>query len=143
MVRLEKKEEELLKKLNVPQALINELREYDYDQFKADRRYKTKHLLFDDNFFINRPTYDKKHYTSLRDLLDDIENEALFDYLNSSDKEILQIISLKIQGYSIKEISKITGLTTNKIYKKNKKNFIKVAKIRFSKRIYNDGVINY
>ena len=38
-----------------------------------------------------------------------------------SDEKILEIIMLKIQGYSIREISKITGLTTNQIYKRIKK----------------------
>ena len=115
------KEEEILKALSVPQALINQLRDYDYEQFKADRRYKTRHLLFDDNFFMNRPIYDKKQYLSLNDLLNDIENEALYEYLKNSDEKILEIIMLKIQGYSIREISKITGLTTNQIYKRIKK----------------------
>ena len=115
------KEEETLRALNVSQALINQLRDYDYEQFKADRRYKTRHLLFDDNFFINRAIYDKKQYLTLNDLLDDIENEALYEYLKNSDKKILEIIMLKIQGYSIREISKMTGLTTNQIYKRIKK----------------------
>lgn len=115
------KEEETLRALNVSQALINQLRDYDYEQFKADRRYKTRHLLFDDNFFINRAIYDKKQYLSLNNLLDDIENEALYEYLKNSDEKILKIITLKIQGYSIREISKITGLTTNQIYKRIKK----------------------
>ena len=78
------KEEEILKALNVPQALIIQLRDYDYEQFKADRRYKTRHLLFDDNFFINRAIYDKKQYLSLNDLLDDIENETLYEYLKNN-----------------------------------------------------------
>ena len=54
-------------------------------------------------------------------MLDDIENEALYEYLKNSDEKILEIIMLKIQGYSIREISKITGLTTNQIYKRIKK----------------------
>ncbi len=115
------KEEEILRTLNVPQSVINQLRDYDYEQFKTDRRYKTRHLLFDDNFFINRAIYDKKQYLTLNDLLDDIENEALYEYLKNSDKKILEIIMLKIQGYSIREISKMTGLTTNQIYKRIKK----------------------
>ena len=40
------KEEEILRTLNVPQALINQLRDYDYEQFKADRRYKNKTFTF-------------------------------------------------------------------------------------------------
>lgn len=113
-----KKEEELLKEMNASQQLIEELRQYDYEQFKSERRYKTKHLIFDDNFFINRPIYDKKQYSSFCDLLDDIENEALYEHLKNTEEEIIQIIMLKIQGYSIKEISILTGLTTHQIYKK-------------------------
>ena len=70
---------------------------------------------------MNRPIYDKKQYSSFEDLLDDIENEALYEYLKNTEEEILQIIILKIQGYTIKEISQITGLTTHQIYKKIKK----------------------
>lgn len=70
---------------------------------------------------MNRPIYDKKQYSSFKDLLDDIENEALYEHLKNSEEEILQIIMMKIQGYSIKEISQITGLTTHQIYKKIKK----------------------
>lgn len=54
------KEEELLKEYNFPKQKIEELRNFDYEQFKTERRYKSKHQLFDDNFFVNRPTYDKK-----------------------------------------------------------------------------------
>ena len=105
-------EEKILKELGVSQSQIDELRRYDYDQFKAERRYKTKHLLFDENFFINR---------AINDILDNIESEALYEYLINTDKTILDIILLKIQGYSVKEISQITGLTTHQIYKKIKK----------------------
>lgn len=115
------KEENILKELGVSQSQIDELRRYDYDQFKAERRYRTKHLLFDENYFVNRPIKDIKTFSSLDDILDNIESEALYDYLINTDKIILEIILLKIQGYSVKEISQITGLTTHQIYKKIKK----------------------
>lgn len=63
----------------------------------------------------------KKQYSTFTDLLNDIENEALYDYLKNTEEEILQILLLKIKGYSVKEISRITGLTTHQIYKKIKK----------------------
>ena len=51
----------------------------------------------------------------------DVYKRQLYEYLKNSDEKILEIIMLKIQGYSIREISKITGLTTNQIYKRIKK----------------------
>lgn len=115
------KEEKILREYGVPQSKIDELREYDYDQFKAERRYRTHNMFFDDNYFINRPAKDKKTFTSLDDILNSIENEALYEHLKNTDLISLEIIKLKIFGYTVKEISQITGLTTHQIYKKIKK----------------------
>lgn len=115
------KEEKILKEYGVPQSKIDELREYDYDQFKAERRYRTHNMFFDDNYFINRPAKDKKTFSSLDDILDSIENEALYEHLKNTDRIGLEIIRLKMLGYTVKEISQITGLTTHQIYKKIKK----------------------
>lgn len=120
-IHWKQREEKKLIELGVDQSIIDELRKYDYEQFKAERRYKTKNLLFDDSFFVNHAVFNNTNYYSLISILDDIENETLFNYLKHTDKSILQIIMLRIQGFSIKEISKITGLTTHQIYKKIKK----------------------
>lgn len=115
------KEEKILREHGVPQSKIDELREYDYDQFKAERRYRTHHLFFDENYFINRSAKDKKIFSSLDDILNSIENEALYEHLKNTDRIGLEIIRLKMLGYTVKEISQITGLTTHQIYKKIKK----------------------
>ena len=44
-------------------------------------------------------------------LLDSIEDSQLFHALQSADKSTLQIILLKLEGYSSKEISQVTGLS--------------------------------
>ena len=44
-------------------------------------------------------------------LLDSIEDAQLFHALQSTDKSTLQIILLKLEGYSSKEISQVTGLS--------------------------------
>ena len=51
----------------------------------------------------------------VEDILDTIENEALFEYLKETDPIVLEVILLKINGYSIKEISKILELSTGYI----------------------------
>ena len=53
---------------------------------------------------------------SVSDLLDEIENENLYRALLTVDKRTLQIVLLKMQGYSTKEIAPIVHLTTGAIY---------------------------
>lgn len=50
------------------------------------------------------------------DLLNKIENESLYRALLTVDKRTLQIVLLKMQGYSAKEIALIVHLTTGAIY---------------------------
>ena len=47
--------------------------------------------------------------------------KLLFEYLKETDPIVLEVILLKINGYSIKEISKILELSTGYIYKKIRK----------------------
>ena len=53
---------------------------------------------------------------TVADLLDEIENETLYRALLTVDRRTLQIILLKMQGYSTKEIAPFVGLTTGAIY---------------------------
>ena len=53
---------------------------------------------------------------SVSDLLDEIENETLYLALITVDRRTLQIVLLKMQGYSTKEIAPLVGLTTGAIY---------------------------
>jgi RNA polymerase sigma-70 factor (ECF subfamily) len=53
---------------------------------------------------------------TVADLLDEIEDETLYRALITVDRRTLQIILLKMQGYSTKEIVPLVGLTTGAIY---------------------------
>ena len=48
-------------------------------------------------------------------LLDSIEDTDLFSFLHNTDKLTLEIIFMKMNGYSSKEISEQTGLSVNAI----------------------------
>ena len=50
------------------------------------------------------------------DLLNEIENENLYQALLTVDRRTLQIVLLKMKGYSTKEIAPIVGLTTGAVY---------------------------
>lgn len=53
---------------------------------------------------------------TVADLLDEIENENLYRALLTVDKRTLQIVLLKMQGYSTKEIAPIVDLSVGVIY---------------------------
>ena len=53
---------------------------------------------------------------TVADLLDEIEDETLYRALLTVDRRTLQIILLKMQGYSTKEIAPLVGLTTGATY---------------------------
>ena len=125
------KEDDLLKQLNVPDKLINELREFDKSQFNSNRCFYRHQNVTKDEFFSMIPQYQKKEIETVEDILDFIENEALYEYLKEEEPLLLTIILLKTQGYSVKEISKMIHLPISTIYHKTtniKKNFMNLRK---------------
>ena len=113
-----KQEEELLKALNVDDNIIKQLYDYDWEMFKTERRIRGRQDTTINTVLNDIPYYDKKEINTIDDLLSEIENEALFNYLSTIDKETLTIILLKIFGYSTHEISEILSLSHSSIYKK-------------------------
>ena len=114
-------EEKLLKKNNVNHSIINMLRNYDWNDFKRERSFKTHQNVTKDVFFDLKATYDEKEINSINDLMDEIENENLYKILSKEDNITLKILVYKIQGYSTKEIANILCITIDNIYYRIKK----------------------
>lgn len=124
--RWKEQEERILKQMNMPKNKINELREFDWAQFNDERRFTRKQNITNDQYFALIPVNDKKEFKNINDILDSIEDEALYEYLKDEEPVLLTIILLKIQGFSIKEISKLINMPISTIYRKIekiKKNF--------------------
>lgn len=118
--RWKEQEEQVLRQEKVSEPVIQELRDFDWQQFNAERRFKRNHNITNDYFFLFYPTYDKKEIKSIEDILDTIENEAFYEYLSETDPIMLDVILLKMEGYSIKEISEKTNLPISTLYHKIK-----------------------
>lgn len=124
--RWKDQEERILKQIKMPKNKINELREFDWAQFNDERRFTRKQNITNDQYFALIPVNDKKEFKNINDILDSIEDEALYEYLKDEEPVLLTIILLKIQGFSIKEISKLINMPISTIYRKIekiKKNF--------------------
>lgn len=119
--RWKEQEEKILKQMNMPKNKINELREFDWAQFNDERRFTRKQNITNDQYFALIPVNDKKEFKNINDILDSIEDEALYEYLKDEEPVLLTVILLKIQGFSIKEISKVINIPISTNYRKIEK----------------------
>ena len=115
--RWKDQEERILKQMKMPKNKINELREFNWAQFNDERRFTRKQNITNDQYFALIPVNDKKEFKNINDILDSIEDEALYEYLKDEEPVLLTIILLKIQGFSIKEISKLINMPISTIYR--------------------------
>ena len=113
-----KKEEEELRKLGMDEESIKKLYKGDWEEFKSDRRYKERREDYKISAEAEQWNQEQRTITNMQQMLDCVEDELLLKALLSVDKLTLQIILLKMWGYSIREISKYTGLSENSIYLK-------------------------
>ena len=109
-------EEKILREHDVDEAVIEQIRMEDRADFNSNRRFY--HWTSDFGEYLEGMA-DREQDTELKtvaDLLDEIEDETLYRELLTVDRRTLQIILLKMQGYSTKEIAPLVGLTTGAIY---------------------------
>lgn len=108
--------ETVLRKCGIDESTMEEIRTYDRAEFNSNRRFYRRTSDFGEyleGMAEVEPFVDVK---TVADLLDEIENENQHRVLLTVDKRTLQIVLLKMQGYSIKEIAFIVRLTTGAIY---------------------------
>lgn len=109
-------EEKVLRECGVDEVVIEQIRIDDRVDFNSNRRFyrwtNDMAQYFDDMAGKEQLTDVK----SVADLLDEIENESLYHVLVTVDKRTLQIVLLKMHGYSTKKIAPIVHLTTGAIY---------------------------
>ena len=109
-------EEKKLRELGVDEDTIEQLRIADRAEFNSDRRYYTHQQEAGTYLETLAENEQRIEVWSVRDLLDEIENENLYQALLTVDKRTLRIVLLKMQGYSTKEIAALVCLTTGAIY---------------------------
>ena len=100
----------------VEESTIDLLYTYDRAEFNSDRRFYR--YLNDVAEYLEETIAQEQtiEVSTVADMLDEIENENLYQALLTVDKRTLQIVLLKMQGYSTKEIAPLVGLTPGAIY---------------------------
>ena len=109
-------EEMTLRKYGVDENTIEQIRAYDREIFNSDRRFYQR--LQETGAYLDTVVESEQHIEvkTVDDLLNEIENENLYKALLTVDRGTLQIVLLKMKGYSTKEIAPIVGLTTGAVY---------------------------
>ncbi|WP_024853750.1 sigma-70 family RNA polymerase sigma factor [Mediterraneibacter gnavus] len=136
-------EEKILREFGVSEETIQRIRELDWQDFNADRRFWEHFSSNQEELYTQTKEEESSVVLSIQQLLDSIENEQLLHILLETDKRTLQIVLLKMWGFSVHEIAGQMGLPEKTIYtridrlkKKIKKSFEKVKKNGVSHRLY-------
>ena len=109
-------EEKILREHGVDETTTPQIRTDDRADFNSNRRFY--HWTSDFGEYLEGMADRERNVEvkTVADLLDEIEDETLYRALLTVDRRTLQIILLKMQGYSTKEIAPLVGLTTGAIY---------------------------
>lgn len=111
-------EEEQLRNLGVSEDTIEQLHTHDWAVFNSDRRYYRR--LQDAGTYLEEVVEDttQPEVKTVEDFLDNIENQQLYQVLIKVDRLTLQIVVMKMQGYSTHEIASRLDITEKSIYRR-------------------------
>lgn len=123
-------EEKKLRELGVDEDAIQRLHTYDWEEFKRERRYQEwikKGMPGADPVFSNSSAeFPVKNVESL---LDGIENPALYGVLRATDKQTLEILLMKIEGYNSHAIAHKIGISAKAVD-------LRIVRLRKKLKIY-------
>ena len=109
-------EEKILRESGVSEEVIQRIRELDWQDFNADRRFWEHFSSNQEELYTQKTEEEASVALNIQQLLDSIENEQLLQILMETDKKTLQILLLKMWGFSIQEIAEQTGIPKKTIY---------------------------
>ena len=122
-------EEKQLRSLGVSENDIEKLRVHDWAIFNSDRRYYQRMQETGTYLDTVAASTDQAEPKTVQDFLDHIENQELYHVLITVDRLTLQIVLMKIQGYSTHEIARYLKITEKAVYRRMDRLKEKVKKI--------------
>jgi len=121
-------EEKTLRTLGMDEKSIQELRESDWKDFKAERCYQDHRRLFPKDQDWESTVLDEQEINTIPLLLDSIDDEHLFHILFETDRRTLQILLMKMMGFSVAEIAEQLKISEYAIYNRIKRLKKKIEK---------------
>jgi len=111
-------EEKVLREHGVDEAVIEQIRMEDRADFNSNRRFYRWTSNFGEYLEGMADTEQQAEPNTVAALLDEIEDEKLYQALLTVDKHTLIFLLLKMQRYSTREIAAMVGLTERAVYKR-------------------------
>lgn len=122
-------EEKILRESGVSEEVIQRIRELDWQDFNADRRFWEHFSSNQEELYTQKAEEEASVALNIQQLLDSIENEQLLQILMETDKKTLQILLLKMWGFSVREIAGQMGLPEKTIYTRMERLKKKIKKV--------------
>ncbi|MCM1330755.1 MAG: helix-turn-helix domain-containing protein [Ruminococcus sp.] len=114
--RKKETEEQKFRDIGVDENIIAELHDFDRIAFNSDDRYYKR--LCDVGDFYEEIITDEsqQEIVSVEQLLDEVENPAMYKILKKANEKTLQIILMRVRGYTVADISKILHISKTAVY---------------------------
>ena len=128
-MNMKEKEEKILRDNGVTEDTIEAIRLYDRQAFNSDRQYYERVQETGTYLDTVAASTDQAELKTVQDFLDHIENQELYHVLITVDRLTLQIVLMKIQGYSTHEIARYLKITEKAVYRRMDRLKEKVKKI--------------
>lgn len=122
-------EEKILRESGVSEEVIQRIRELDWQDFNADRRFWEHFSSNQEELYTQKTEEEASVALNIQQLLDSIENEQLLQILMETDKKTLQILLLKMWGFSVREIAGQMVLPEKTIYTRMERLKKKIKKV--------------
>ena len=122
-------EERILREFGVSEEVIQRIRKLDWQDFNAERRFWEHFSSNQEELYMQKTEEEPSVALNIQQLFDSIENEQLLQILMDTDKKTLQILLLKMWGFSVREISDQMGLPDKTIYTRMERLKKKIKKV--------------
>ncbi len=128
--RKKEAEEKKFRALGANEDFIAEIHDFDRIAYNSDDRFYKR--LYDVGDFYEEIVEDnsQQEIISVEQLLDEVENPAMYKILKKSSEKTLQIILMRVRGYSVKDISEILHISKVSVYKRIRTVRDKMDKLR-------------
>lgn len=123
------KEETLLRTMGMDEDSIQALRRSDWEEFKAERCYQEHRAVFSQYLDQASITMEEKEINTTTALLDSISDERLLHILLDTDSGTLQLLLMKMMGFSVSEIADELKISEYAVYNRIKRLKKKIKKL--------------
>lgn len=108
-------DEKMLREHGVDEETIAKICDFDRITYNSNNRFYKRLNDMGEFYEETIPDTSKDEITSVEQLLQEVENPKMYKILKKASERTLQIILMRVQGYSVKDISEIIHICLYRI----------------------------